>query len=184
MAKVLAEENIYRKPKKTTFFAVYNSLLIQYPFLVNGIQSAILAGVGVVLSQVISGSESLDLLEIRTMMIINLVFCTPVLIWFNRKLERSGSTIMAKLFFDQLVFSPLFTAGIIGLRLYLMGADIEGIPQQVLDVVPAAMKSSWLFWFPARFITLKFVPPAYHLLCGNLFALVWNVIFSMILAAK
>lgn len=170
--------------KKSSLFAQYNSLLIRYPFLVNGIQSAILGGIGVIISEIISGHLQIDWLEVRTMMIINLVFNTPILLWFSKQLERMNHGILTKLFIDQLLFSPLFTAGIIGLRLYLVGEDINDIPNQVMATVPVAMKSSWLFWFPQRYLTLKYVPSSYQLLSGSLCGLVWNVIFTMILSAK
>lgn len=170
--------------KKNSLFSKYNTLLIKYPLLVNGIQAAILAGMGVILSEVINGKSSFDWLEVRTMMIINMVFNTPVLIWFYKQLDRIKGGVLPKLLVDQLLFSPVFTACIIGLRLFLIGADVSDIPNTVMAVVPKALLSSWLFWVPQRFLTLTYVPPAYQLLCGNVCALVWNVIFTMILTAK
>ncbi len=178
----MSSENGEKKDK--SLFATYNTLLIRFPLLINGVQAAILAGLGVVISQLVTGDLEYDWLEIRTMMVISLVFSTPILLWFFKQLERMQSGIIVKLLVDQLLFSPPFTAGIVALRLFLVGTPLSDIPQLVLTVVPKAMMSSWMFWFPQRFLTLKYVPPAYQLLCGNVCALAWNVIFTMILTAK
>jgi hypothetical protein len=92
--------------------------------------------------------------------------------------------IIPLLFVDQALFSPFFTAGIVSLRLLLLGTDLRAIPGIVLDVVPMAMGPSWMFWVPSKAIIFLYVPPMYQLLAGNAFAFVWTIIFAMILAAK
>ncbi len=89
------------------------------------------------------------------------------------------------LFFDQVIFSPLFTAGLIALRMYLkQGGDFDTIRHEVLTVVPNAMLSSWAFWIPIRFLILKFIPSIFQQLFGSLASLMWNILFSMILNKK
>lgn len=58
---------------------------------------------------------------------------------------------------------------------------IETIPAELYKVFPKTVMSAWGFWIPARFVTLLYVPPMYHLLLGSLFSFLWNVILSLIL---
>lgn len=168
--------------KKKTFFAIYNDLLIQYPLLINGIQAATIASLGVIASQLIAGVKEIDYVEVQIMAIINFIFMTPVLMWFYKLLQTLPYNVYGKLFLDQAIFSPLFTSGIISLRLYLLGSDINEIPLLVYKIVPSAMISAWLFWIPVRFIMISFIPPVLQLIVGNAFSFIWNIIFAMILA--
>jgi hypothetical protein len=185
VATLNMSDSVLDTNKKNTFFSNYNTLLIRHPLLINGIQAALIAGLGVLISDSINGNfGSFDWLEVRTMMIINLVFNTPILLWFFKQLDKIKSGVLTKLLVDQLIFSPVFNSCIIALRLFLIGTDMNDIVPQVIAVVPKALLSSWLFWFPQRYLTLTYVPASYQLLCGSVCGLAWNVIFSMILMAK
>lgn len=167
--------------KKNSFFAVYKDLLIRYPFLVNATQGAIFALIAGLISQWLLNVPSFDWNEIYVMMLIGFAFNTPVLIWWSGVLQKLKLSIYLNLILDQLAFSPVFTASIISLRHYLKSGDISSIPTIVLEVVPKAQSSSWLFWIPVRFLILLYVPPIYQLLAGNLGALVWNIIFFFLM---
>jgi hypothetical protein len=170
--------------KKKSFSAQYSELLVKYPLLVNAVQGAIIAGLGVLASQVLSGMENFDYTEVWIMMLINFAYHPPVLMWFNSILRKSNMKIIPLLIADQAFFSPFFTAGIVSIRLLLLGTELRAIPGIVLDVVPKAMGPSWLFWVPSKAIIFLYVPPMYQLLAGNAFAFVWTIIFAMILQAK
>lgn len=172
--------------KKTTLFARYNSLLAQYPFFMNGSQAAIIAGSAVLLSQTFippkgSSIAIYDLSEVWVMMLINFAFITPILLWFFGWLNRNVNGVVMKLLFDQFVFSPFFTASIIALRFILKGGNPNEIPKMLLLVLPKAQLAGWMFWIPARFFILTFIPKQLALLVNSLFALLWNIIFSILL---
>lgn len=168
--------------KKKSIGAQYNDLLVRYPLVVNGVQAAVIAAMGVLISQSLSGLREFDFKEVFIMMLINFAYMTPVLMWFNTLLIKSNLKIIPLLVVDQGLFAPVFTAGIIGLRLLLLGVDPHSIPTTLWDVVPNAMLSSWMFWVPVKAVIFLYIPPIYQLLAGNAFSLVWNVIFAMILA--
>lgn len=170
--------------KKKSILDSYNAVVAKYPFLINALIAAVLGGLGTFISEMIKGASVIDKKEIFIMVLINALFITPVCLWFFGILERMKGGVIPKLLVDQLIFSPIFTASIIALRLFLLGNRIDEILPVVVEVVPTAMKLSWLFWFPQRYLTLSYVPPQLQLLCGNVCALVWNVIFSMILTAQ
>ena len=168
--------------KKNSFGAQYNDLLVKYPVVINGIQAALIAAVGVLISQTIAGLKEFDFKEVYIMMFINFTYMTPLLIWFNSLLMKSNLKIFPLLFVDQGLFAPVFTSGIIGLRLFLLGSNPSSIPPTLWAVVPNAMISSWMFWVPVKALIFLYVPPIYQILVGNAFSLVWNVIFAMILS--
>jgi hypothetical protein len=163
----------------------YQSLLMRYPLIINAIQSCVLAAIGVIVSQLLTAGEVFDELEIHVMMILNVLFLTPVLYVFYTKVLSAVDHfgLLVTLLVDQLLFSPLFTASIMILRLWMRGSDKTSIVSEVLGLLPNTMLSSWCFWIPARFIILKFVPIPLQMLVGNVFALMWNVIFAMIVNA-
>lgn len=173
--------------KKEGILAAYQSMMHRYPLPMNAIQSSCIAGLGVCLSQLISHGAVIDTHEVRVMMIINVIYHTPILYTFYNfiltKFEHFGMLIT--LFVDQCIFSPLFTAGVIALRMYLKeGGSFDMISNEVITVVPNAMLSSWSFWIPIRFLIIKFIPKIFQQVSGSLAALIWNIIFSMILNKK
>ena len=182
------DEKKDKSDKKDSLFAKNQSLLDEYPVLINTIQGTILTALSVVTSHIVKGLTKgspiyIDTREVIVMSVIQALWITPVLMWFYSKIinPMPGSN-MRKLIIDQIAFSPPFTATIIGLRMFLMGkTPIDTIPAALYVAFPSAVGSSWLFWLPIRFMTISYIPPIYHLLAGSLFSFVWNVIFSLIL---
>ncbi len=169
--------------KKEGFFAGYNHLLARYPLLINGVQAAVIAGLGVLASQVIVGLKAFDWAEVRAMMLINFAFNTPILLAFANFNAQMKASALEKLALDQLIFSPVFTVGIISLRLYLLGTNLGEIPGVVMAILPRAMKSSWMFWLPTRFLIMTYIPLNLQLLASNLGGFVWNIIFAMLISS-
>ena len=173
--------------KKDTLYSRYLQLMNKYPLLVNGSQSAIIAGSAVVTSCILNKSdtkdvyESIDWFEVFVMMVVNFFYCTPILYWFVRKLSTLPYGIPGKVVVDQFLFSPVFTAGVISCRLFLKGHSPDEIFSAVIVSVPRAMKSSWLFWIPVRIFSLIFIPTSLTLLTNSLFSFFWNILLSMIL---
>jgi hypothetical protein len=168
-------------------------------FFGNATQTAIITAIGTLLSQVISSymkhSSSasvafdvskhvqLDWFEVQVMALISIVYMTPILLWFYGALGKVQiGGILGKLVVDQFIFSPVFTTGIIGLRLHFFnGVVLDKLPSMLMEIVPNALKSCVMFWLPVRMVVLLFVDEKYHLLVGNVCSLVWNVIFALIL---
>lgn len=144
-------------------------------------------------------------------------FITPVTVTSDQSLARGRqeeNILYGKLLFDQFIFSPVFTAGIIALRYLLLNsallssptirdaasaaasattakilnqdastwrAGISAVLTLLRNVLPKTMIYSWAFWFPMRFMMLKYIPTIYHLLAGNLAGYVWSTILTIVL---
>ena len=176
-----------KSQKGRGLFDSYQDLLDKYPLPVNIIQGAILTGLSVATSNILKSSKSgliqIDYNEILVMVVISSFFITPTLLWFYKNiLSKVSGSNTRKLIIDQFAFSPPFNAAIIALRFSLLGSQLSTIPGSVYQVFPKAMMYAWCFWIPVRFLTLRFIPPMYHILSGSVFAYVWNVIFSLVLS--
>jgi hypothetical protein len=184
----MVEDSQKKSGKGRSILDQYQNLLTKYPVAVNTIQGSIIASLSVIASNTIqyikSGEFKMNYNEMFVMAFISAVFVTPVLMWFYKNvLNKMPGGMIRKLVIDQFAFSPPFTASIITLRFFLMGlTPLENIPAEVYKVFPKAVVISWLFWIPVRFVTLKYIPPIYHLISGSLFSFVWNVVLSLILS--
>ena len=120
------------------------------------------------------------------MVIVSAFWITPVLLVFYgrvlSKLQFGGGGVLVKLVFDQLLFSPFFTASIVTLRIIMM----KEIPYSELlaalyVMIPKSIVTSWMFWIPARGVIIYLVPPHLQIVTGSILSVVWNILFSMIL---
>jgi len=185
--KKSAAQTQSKTQKGRGLFDTYQDLLDTYPLPVNILQGAILTALSVATSNLLksskSGSFQIDYSEVLVMVLISSFFITPTLLWFYKNiLNKVAGSNTRKLIIDQFAFSPPFNAAIIALRFALLGSKLSTIPGSVYEVFPKAMMYAWCFWIPVRFLTLRFIPPMYHILSGSVFAYVWNVIFSLVLS--
>jgi hypothetical protein len=166
------------------------SLMDKYPYLMNALQGSILISGSVVTAQYIATPANsafvVDTIDVAVMVTILICLITPLLMWWGPTLDSlpigNLPPALAKVAYDQFLFSPVLTFLIVASRLLLLrSVPPMEVPMAVLSVLPGAMKSSWGFWIPARFLALKFIPTQYHVVYGNLMSYFWNIIFSLIL---
>lgn len=169
-------------------FARYNTLMVQNRLLMNELQSALITSSAVACSNVIAGDD--NHLEVIVMTIVTLTFITPTLLSYYGWLGKQGYTLVTSIVVDQLLFSPVFTTGIIMWRGVVSSVlsnraldlvKITALPGDVLPIIPDIMYRSWLYWIPIRLLILKFVPPMYHVLVGSACSFVWQIIMALTL---
>jgi hypothetical protein len=115
-------------------------------------------------------------------LIISSMYMTPILIVFFSYLGRSKLSKPQKVFVDQFLFAPMYTAGIIALRLLFIGSlPLSQIPAQVVSAMPRAMMYGWLFWIPSKIILHEYIDNRYHLLLSQVLSLFWNTALSCII---
>ena len=172
--------------------------MARYPLLMNEVQSGIITASAVACSNVVTG-ENIDHIEVLIMTIVTLTFITPILLRYFDWLGSLKLPVLHGLVLDQLIFSPIFTTGIITYREFvhdimfggpldlstLMNAD--NVMQRIVKVaqiVPSIMIKSWGYWVPLRLLILKFVPPMYHVVIGSAFSFIWQIIMALALKGK
>ena len=116
------------------------------------------------------------------MAIIAAFWTTPILLIYYGKLTKLPIGTLGKLIIDQLIFSPIFTTSVVGLRIILMGrTPYHKVPEILFQLVPSAVLSSWSFWMPARAFSLMFIPVHMHIVSVSALSFIWNMIFSMLM---
>mmetsp|Transcript_14771 Transcript_14771/g.14184 ORF Transcript_14771/g.14184 Transcript_14771/m.14184 type:complete len:189 (+) Transcript_14771:62-628(+) len=169
--------------KKDGSFSTYQTMMIEHPIAMNIIQSVVISTGSVLVSQYLAGNSMIDWSEIYTVQIVAAFWITPILLFFYSKLQKMSLGVVGKLLIDQALFSPVFTASIVTIRVLILGrVPYSELPAILIQTVPKAVLSAWTFWIPARWFTLAVVPPHLHLLTGNALSFVWNIILSMLLA--
>ena len=179
--------------KESTLLGWYQDAMVEHEFIANLVQGLILTGMAVVAAGVLT-KGIVNWSELYCMLTIQSIFITPVILRWFKYLNQLPSSDIAKVILDQFIFSPLFTACIIGLKLYLESCQtiddispgwvsfacqpVEEIVSTLYSILPGVVFYSWGFWIPQRYITLKFIPPHLHVVFANVCSFFWNIIFS------
>lgn len=167
---------------KRSLFGKYQQLLVRYPYAANATQGAIITAGGVMSSNYISNG-SVDWMDVLVMAIVSCTLITPALLVFYSFLGKIQVSKLGKLFIDQALFSPLFTACIISYKLVLMShgkITLDELLKTLLAVLPNACVASWCFWIPQRYFTLTFVDEHLHVVFGSLCSFFWQMIFTVV----
>ena len=192
----VAKDEGQKSTEKKVMFS-YNTLMTRYPMLMNEAQSGIISASAVACSNIIS-AEEVDHWEISVMVIVTLTFITPIITSYYSRLGKMNLPLLQSIVLDQLIFSPVFTTGIIMYRAIVLDVlsgsilpsglldvgDIGRRAGQVIPIIPSIMMKSWGYWIPIRLLILKFVPPMYHVVIGSACSFVWQIIMAMALKEK
>lgn len=164
----------------------YNSMMAQYPLLMNEVQAGIITSSAVACSNMIAEDD--NIMEVVIMTIVSLTFITPILLSYYGWLGKQNFGLITSIIVDQLIFSPVFTTGILMWRGVVSGifasgtldvVNIMALPGDVLPIIPEIMKKSWGYWIPIRLLILKFVPPMYHVVVGSACSFIWQIIMAL-----
>ena len=173
------------------FLDSINALKAKYPIVMNGIVAALLSAAGSLASNIIA-KDTLNWVEASAWAFLAAAYVTPILMRYYGWLESrtaKGWSQGHKLVFDQLLFSPIFMFGLLAAHdvvihtINLKSIDINFVlfssRAHILTMLPSVMKLNWLFWIPARFVMLNYVPSSAHILLGNVLSFVWQIVLSM-----
>jgi hypothetical protein len=133
------------------------------------------------LASITSSLSIIDWQSVVWAMTIAEVYMTPMVLVFFTYLGHTNLSKFQKVFVDQFVFAPVYTAGVIALKLSLKYSLWSDIVHQVVLRLPSAMLYGWLFWVPSKIWLYQSVDVKYHLLISQLLSLFWNTILSCII---
>ncbi len=173
------------------FLNFFNALKAKYPLVTNGIVAALLSAAGSLASNIIA-KDTLNWVEASAWAFLAAAYVTPILMHYYGWLESrtaKGWSQGQKLVFDQLLFSPIFMFGLLSAHdvvihtINLKSVDVNFVlfssRAHIITMLPGVMKLNWLFWIPARFVMLNYVPSSAHMLLGNVLSFVWQIVLSM-----
>jgi len=145
------------------------------PLKTKAITSCIIAALGNVVSQKMSGARQLNEDSVLAFALFGLLFGGPVPHYFYTYIRLLVKQPLGILLIERLVYMPCFQA----LALYLL-AIFEGKPHQVacaqmqrlyLPTLMANLKYLTLF----HYINIKYVPPMLRVLMVNLIGFAWII---------
>ena len=178
---------VLTKNDRKSLYGSYKDALVRFPLIINGIQSAILTSIGVLISQYLSSKDSwkFDLNEVRVMALISVVVNTPMLHYFYKYLSNSGYSAVIQVLIDQFSFSIALNFLVLSARLLLLhGTSFAAVPFAALKLLPTVMFYCWFFWIPARYLTISYIPSYFHLLTSGICAVAWRAIFCIVINGK
>lgn len=85
---------------------------------------------------------------------------------------------LQKVFIDQVVFAPLFLAGLVSIIGFSQHRDIEIIKTKLQMEYVDILKSNYYVWPWVQLINFRFVPLNYQVLITQIVAVMWNIYVS------
>ncbi|XP_023341900.1 peroxisomal membrane protein 2 [Eurytemora carolleeae] len=162
-----------------TLLGMYQKLLRNHPIPTKSLTSAIIAGLGSNLSQLLSGSP-LSMESLRAFVIFGGLVTGPVTHYFYTLLDKliPGPGLLKyllRLLTDRLIFSP----GFLVLTLYCLSRLHRESHSKAVENLESrywtCLVGNWKIWTLPQIINIGLVPVQYRVLFGNMVALVWNM---------
>lgn len=85
---------------------------------------------------------------------------------------------LEKVFIDQVVFAPLFLAGLVTIIGFTQHRDIERIKAKLQNEYIDILKSNYYVWPWVQLINFRFMPLNYQVLLTQVVAVIWNIYVS------
>mmetsp|Transcript_47508 Transcript_47508/g.70722 ORF Transcript_47508/g.70722 Transcript_47508/m.70722 type:complete len:219 (-) Transcript_47508:149-805(-) len=157
----------------------YSRKLETHPLMTKGLTSGLIASCGDLLAQRMEGRKEWDATRTRRFWLLGFGLVAPTVhVWYRLLMTRipgnSAVTVAKRVFFDQLLFAPLFNCAFLSSLWTLEGLPGADILAMLKKEVPAMLVANWALWVPAQVVNFRFVPSKYQVLFSNVVALVWN----------
>uniref|UniRef100_A0A0P4WKL9 Peroxisomal membrane protein 2 n=1 Tax=Scylla olivacea TaxID=85551 RepID=A0A0P4WKL9_SCYOL len=156
----------------------YNGCLASHPLVTKSCTSAVTAGLGDYLGQLISRQHTVDLCSIARYATFGLLVTGPLAHHFYLLLDhlvRPGErgAAIKRLLIERFGFAPL----LLFLSFYLLsrmeGKSHTGALREVRVKWFPTLKMNWKVWTPIQYINVNHVPQQYRSLFANFVALFW-----------
>jgi len=190
---------------KSSFLALYQTLLVRHPFLTNATQAGLISAAGSMTAQLITKGD-IELYPVVEQTLLTVTFISPIVSLWLRTLSALGLNWIAATMVDQFVFSPVFNLMIF---LYMSSVFKGGLSlvwndnlKDPFDLsltlnlhrakypnfftyepVHSTQAKAYLVWLPATLFREKFVPPHLASIFVSAVNFVWFTMFAIILAS-
>lgn len=91
--------------------------------------------------------------------------------------SKLGRTVQ-KVFIDQIVFAPIFLAGLLSIIGYSQHQDVGKVKEKLQNDYPDILIANYSVWPWVQIINFSFIPLNYQVLWTQTFAVFWNIYFS------
>lgn len=163
----------------------YIARLTTNPLATKASTSALLFGLGDVITQSFFSKEDFDLGRIARMSTIGGCVVGPSLhLWYgalNSVLPGVAvKTVACRLVLDQFVFAPVFVGVFFGSLNVLEGKNFASLSTQLDLHYYDTLVSNWKVWIPAQIVNFAYVPVRFQVLFANSVGLCWNSYLSWV----
>ena len=173
-----------------TMFRWYSKMLVRKPLTTRMATCGFLFGLGDFVCQGIEqqdkGGFTIDKIRLARFSFFGCFLAAPVLNYQCGRIlpmissKVTPSAILAKLSYDQMIFSPIYTPYIFMALALLEGKRIEDGVDSVKNKTWPTLIASWKIWPLVQLINFSLIPVKYNLLVINLVQVWWNVYLSSI----
>lgn len=162
----------------------YLEQLFMHPLRTKSITSSVLASGANVLSQKLMGSKEINQRSLYAYALFGLLFGGSMPHYFYKIMERTltgRSKLNQFLFFacERLIYTPAFQM----LSLFFLSIFEGKSQQQALNNLYTlywpVLKANWTYLSLAVFLNIRYVPPIFRVLTGNLIGFCWVIFLTM-----
>jgi len=155
----------------------YQRQISRNPLKTKCFTSAVIAGLGSILSQVLRKTTSIA--ELRAFIIYGGLVSGPITHYFYILLEKlfGGPGLfkyVLRLLTDRLMFSPTFLVVTLYTLSWLNRIGHPATVQSIKEKYWPCLLANWKIWTIPQIINIGFIPVQYRVLFANFVALVWN----------
>jgi peroxisomal membrane protein 2 len=174
-------------------WAAYNEALEANPLLIKSLTAGVILGAADFTGQQFEAATSpeeakeLDFARVARFAFFGLVLQAPWNHFYYQILDGAlpptpepfTTTTGIKVFIDQFVQAPIFTALIFFFLGTLEGKSPEEVKKQLDSDYKDTMVANWKLWVPATFVNLAFCPPLLRVLFLNCVFYFWSIFLSL-----
>eukprot|EP00538_Stauroneis_constricta_P002903 CAMPEP_0119552000 /NCGR_PEP_ID=MMETSP1352-20130426/5114_1 /TAXON_ID=265584 /ORGANISM="Stauroneis constricta, Strain CCMP1120" /LENGTH=276 /DNA_ID=CAMNT_0007598155 /DNA_START=38 /DNA_END=868 /DNA_ORIENTATION=+ len=115
--------------------------------------------------------------------LLNIAFVTPLLHYWYQFINKavpgtSLSRVLQRVFWDEIVFTPVYVPAFMGSLWTLEGKDLSTVWSMVQREWAKLVMAEWTVWIPTMFITFRYVPVKFQVLTINCVGVFWSTFLS------
>lgn len=164
----------------------YSKLLHERPVLTKSLTSALIAGLGDLISQFISSNHGsrFNWRSTFAFTTFGLIFNGPLTHHFYMLLDqllppgtaKSGKySTIKRVLFDRLILAPPYLLLCFYMLSILEGRSSIEACQKIRETYWTLLKMNWKIWTVFQYININYVEPEYRVLFTNVLSLIWTI---------
>lgn len=161
----------------------YMGQLHENPIKTKSISSCVIALLGNLASQYMSGARVINQDSLIAFGLFGLIFggtCPHFFYMLMDKVltEETSNLYLKQLLMERLLYTPLFQALVLYMLARLEGKSQKESKQQLVQMYWPVLKTNWIWLTVAQYLNLRVVPPMLRVLVVNLIGFFWVIFLA------
>lgn len=162
----------------------YLEQLFMHPLRTKSITSCVLASGANIVSQKIMGQKEINQQSLFAYALFGLLFGGSMPHYFYKLMEKTltGRTKLNQILFfacERLMYTPMFQALSLFCLAIFEGKSQQEAIQNLHALYWPVLKANWTYLSLLVFVNIRFVPPIFRVLIGNLVGFGWVIFITM-----